>query len=106
MNKQGFVEKTDVDQLELTINNLMNAINQVRSNLDIGYRLFKIILGLDINARVKLIDSLEANTSLPVAVAPLMSQSFNKFLRIRLILNGFIYSVIPTLVFKVVYLFL
>ena len=77
MNKQGFVEKTDVDQLELTINNLMNAINQVRSNLDIGYRLFKIILGLDINARVKLIDSLEANTSLPVAVAPLMSQSFN-----------------------------
>ena len=77
MNKQGFVEKTDVDQLELTINNLMNAINQVRSNLDIGYRLFKIILGLDINARVKLIDSLEANTSLPLAVAPLMGQSFN-----------------------------
>ena len=77
MNKQGFVEKTDVDQLELTINNLMNAINQVKSNLDIGYRLFKIILGLDINAKVKLTDSLDANSSLPVTVAPLMSQTFN-----------------------------
>jgi outer membrane protein TolC len=55
----------------------MNAINQVESNLDIGYRLFRIILGLDINVIVKLTDTLEANSPLPVSFAPLMSQSFN-----------------------------
>jgi outer membrane protein TolC len=77
MNKQGFVEKTDVDQLDLTSNNLLNAINQVKGNLDVAYRLFKIILGLDNNANVKLTDSLVLNESLPVAVASLFGQQFN-----------------------------
>jgi outer membrane protein TolC len=45
--------------------------------LDIGYRLFRIILGLDINVSVKLTDTLEANSPLPATFAPLMSQSFN-----------------------------
>ena len=58
MNKQGFVEKTDVDQLELTTNNLTNAINQVKGNLDVAYRLFRIILGLDMEKNIRLTDSL------------------------------------------------
>jgi len=77
MNKQGFVEKTDVDQLELTANNLMNAMNQVKGNLDIAYRLFKIILGLDINAKVRLTDPLAATSSIPETVATLVGESFN-----------------------------
>ena len=47
MNKQGFVEKTDVDQLELTANTVKNALNQIDSNLDMGYRLLKIQIGMD-----------------------------------------------------------
>jgi outer membrane protein TolC len=77
MNKQGFVEKTDVDQLDLTANNLMNAMNQVKGNLDIAYRLFKIILGLDINAKVRLTDPLVATSSIPETVATLIGESFN-----------------------------
>ena len=52
MNKQGFVERTDVDQLELTGNTIRNAINQVNSNLEIAYRLMKIQLGLEDSAKV------------------------------------------------------
>jgi outer membrane protein TolC len=77
MNKQGFVEKTDVDQLDLTANNLMNAMNQVKGNLDIAYRLFKIILGLDIDAKVRLTDQLAATSAIPERVTTLVGESFN-----------------------------
>ena len=76
MNKQGFVEKTDVDQLELTANNLMNAMNQVSSNLNIANRLFKIILGLDVNTKIKLTDPLGAKYSLPEKVESLINEPF------------------------------
>ncbi|MEI6274621.1 MAG: TolC family protein [Prolixibacteraceae bacterium] len=77
MNKQGFIEKTDVDQLELTANNLMNAINQVTGNLDMAKRLFKIMLGLDANVKIKLTDPLGTNYSLPVKVESLINEPFN-----------------------------
>ncbi len=77
MNKQGFVEKTDVDQLELTANNLLYAINQVTGNLDVANRLFKIILGLDENTKIRLTDGLESNNSLPVTVTTLIGEPFN-----------------------------
>jgi outer membrane protein len=77
MHKQGFVEKTDVDQLDLTANNLMNAMNQVKGNLDIANRLFKIILGLEANVNVKLTDPLGAKYSLPEKVESLISEPFN-----------------------------
>jgi outer membrane protein TolC len=77
MNKQGFVEKTDVDQLELTANNLMNAMNQVKGNLDVANRLLKIILGLDANAKIKLTDPLDAKYSLPEKVESLIHENFN-----------------------------
>jgi outer membrane protein TolC len=77
MNKQGFVEKTDVDQLELTANNLMNAMNQVKGNLDVANRLLKIILGLDANAKIKLTDPLGAKYSLPEKVESLIHENFN-----------------------------
>ena len=77
MNKQGFVEKTDVDQLELTANNLLNAMNQVKGNLDVANRLFKIILGVDINKQVLLLDALGSNTDLPSTVGSLIGAQFN-----------------------------
>ena len=58
MYKTGFVEKTDVDQLELTANTISNAILQVDNNLDVANRLLKIHLGLVENTNVKLTDKL------------------------------------------------
>jgi outer membrane protein TolC len=77
MNKQGFVEKTDVDQLELTANNLKNAMNQVEGNLDVANRLLKIILGMDVSKNVVLTESLTSVQALPVIVNSLVKETFN-----------------------------
>ncbi len=58
MYKQGFVEKTDVDQLELTANTITNAIVQIDNNLEMGKRLLKIHLGLTVDAGIVLTDPL------------------------------------------------
>ena len=77
MNKQGFVEKTDVDQLELTANNLLNAMNQVIGNLDVANRLLKIIIGVDAKVNVRLTDTLGSSYTQPSEVANLLSAQFN-----------------------------
>ena len=58
MYKQGFVEKTDADQLELTANTIANAISQIVNNLDMANRLLKIHLGISENTKVTLTDQL------------------------------------------------
>jgi len=77
MNKQGFLEKTDVDQLELTGNTVRNAMNQIDSNLDMAYRLLKIQLGMEDVAKVELSDPLESGESLTASSAQLFAESFN-----------------------------
>ena len=77
MNKQGFLEKTDVDQLELTGNTIRNAMNQIESNLDMAYRLLKIQLGFEDTMKVALSDSLETGESLTSSSLQLFSESFN-----------------------------
>ena len=77
MNKQGFVEKTDVDQLELTGNTIKNAMNQIESNLDMGYRLLKIQVGMQDVAKVELTDALESGESLTASSSALISQPFS-----------------------------
>jgi len=77
MNKQGFVEKTDVDQLEVTANTVRNAINQIDSNLDMGYRLLKIQLGMDETAKIKLSDPMESEDSLINSSTLLVNDKFN-----------------------------
>jgi len=58
MYKQGFVEQTDVDQLELTANTITNAIFQIDNNLDMAGKLLKIQLGLADSKIIKLTDQL------------------------------------------------
>lgn len=76
MNKQGFVEKTDVDQLELSANTVRNAINQVQSNIRITYRLLKIQLGIEDSLEVKVIDPIETDNSLNSAITALVNEPF------------------------------
>ncbi len=77
MNKQGFVEKTDVDQLVVTGNTIRNAVNQIDSNLDMGYRLLKIQLGLEDSTKVELSDQMESGESLTKSSLKLVSEQFN-----------------------------
>jgi outer membrane protein TolC len=77
MYKTGFVEKTDVDQLELTANTIANAILQVDNNLDVAYRLLKIHLGLVENTNIKLTDKLEMEDSQVISLNALASEPFN-----------------------------
>ncbi|HEY3370857.1 MAG TPA: TolC family protein [Prolixibacteraceae bacterium] len=77
MNKQGFLEKTDVDQLELTSNTIKNALNQIDSNLDMGYRLLKIQIGMEEAVKVELSDPLESGESLTSTSLQLISEPFS-----------------------------
>jgi outer membrane protein TolC len=76
MNKQGFVEKTDVDQLELSGNTVRNAINQVQSNIKITYRLLKIQLGIEDSIDVKVIDPIESDNFLSETITELVNEPF------------------------------
>jgi len=77
MNKQGFLEKTDVDQLEVTANNVRNMMNQIDSNLDLGYRLLKIQLGLQESAKLELADEMESGDALVKSSMLLTAEQFN-----------------------------
>jgi len=76
MYTQGFMEKTDVDQLEVTANVLRNSMNQVESNLEMAYRLLKIQLGIDETTPVALSDSTESYESLMLASNLLVAEEF------------------------------
>ena len=77
MNKQGFLEKTDVDQLEVTANNVRNMMNQIDSNLDLGYRLLKIQLGLQESTKLELADEMESGDALVKSSMLLTAEQFN-----------------------------
>jgi outer membrane protein TolC len=76
MYKQGFMEKTDVDQLEVTANVLRNTINQVNSNLVMAYRLLKIQIGIDETVPVIASDSTESYESLILHCNQLIGEQF------------------------------
>lgn len=76
MYKQGFMEKTDVDQLEVTANVLRNTINQVESNLDMAYRLLKIQIGIDEAIPVTVSDSTESFEALILQSNQLIAEKF------------------------------
>ncbi len=77
MNKQGFLERTDVDQLEVTANTIRNAMNQIDSNLDMGYRLLKIQLGIEEIAKIELTDQMESGEALTTSSTLLIAEQFN-----------------------------
>lgn len=58
MNKQGFVEETDVDQLNITLTNLKSSLDLIRRQVDISEKLLKIQLGIPIDQPIELTDPL------------------------------------------------
>jgi outer membrane protein TolC len=58
MNQQGFLEETDVDQVRINKLNIDNLINSVTEQTEIAYRLLKFQMGIDVDQKITLTDSL------------------------------------------------
>lgn len=58
MNKQGFVEETDVDQLKLTLSNLDNTRMMISRQAEIANNLLKFQIGMDLSTKLELTDQL------------------------------------------------
>ncbi|MDO9510256.1 MAG: TolC family protein [Bacteroidales bacterium] len=76
MHQEGFVEITDVDQLELSLNSIKNSLAQVDNNTDLGYRLLKIQLGIDPAQQIVLTNKLEEVVNVD-AISNAISSEFN-----------------------------
>ncbi len=59
MNKQGFVEKIDVDRLEVQSNNLKAERQNVQNLIGLSYYLLKFQMGLGINDPIVLTDKIQ-----------------------------------------------
>jgi len=59
MNKQGFVEKLDVQRLEVQSNNLKAERQKVQNLIELSYVLLKFQMGLGVNDEITLAEQLE-----------------------------------------------
>lgn len=59
MNKQGFVEKIDVDRLEVQSNNLKAERQNVQNLIGLSYYLLKFQMGLGVNDVITLTDKIQ-----------------------------------------------
>lgn len=60
MKDVGFIEKTDVDQIQLSLNITKNALKYIERQIEILYKIFKISIGLSNEDGVSLTDNLES----------------------------------------------
>ena len=60
MFNAGMAEKTDVDQIRITVNQLENSRNALNRNLELNYNMLRFQLGLDANVEIRLTDNLES----------------------------------------------
>ncbi|MFC2151797.1 TolC family protein [Bacteroidota bacterium] len=74
LSQAGFLESTDADQLQITLNTLINAKNTIERQIGIAYTLFKIVLGADLNENLVLTDDLNSVNELIVEKA--ISENF------------------------------
>ncbi len=59
MHKAGFLEDTDVDQIQLSVTDLENAIKSMDRQIQITYRLLKFQMGFDLQKEIHLSDNLD-----------------------------------------------
>lgn len=60
MNKQGFLEETDIDQLQLTLSTLNNSRMMLKRQTEIAYNLLKFQIGLDLSSKLQLTEPLSS----------------------------------------------
>lgn len=76
MFEQGFIENTDVDQMELNSLNLTNSLNSMQRQVDVTRDLLKFQMGMPFENMIVLTDSLESITG-EVTMETLVANSFN-----------------------------
>jgi outer membrane protein TolC len=76
MNKQGFNEATDVDQMQLNKLNLENGIFTLDGQAQVSIRLLNFQIGVDLAQPIELLDSIGSFTS-KISAAALMNEPFN-----------------------------
>lgn len=70
----GFIEETDVEQFGITLNRLRNASANLGRQADIIERLLKFTIGIDLDAKILLTESLNDYIESPGFLAPLISE--------------------------------
>ncbi|RAK01889.1 outer membrane protein TolC [Larkinella arboricola] len=83
MNTQGFVEKIDIDRLEVQLNNLKTDRQNVKNLVDLSYNLLKFQMGLPINAPIQLTDRIEAYSQQDLERAAVLDSAFDYGQRIE-----------------------
>lgn len=59
LNSQGLNEETDVDQVNVNRSNVKATITAMESQLEIAYKQFKYLLGIDFDNQIELTDNLD-----------------------------------------------
>jgi outer membrane protein len=59
MSENGFIEDTEVDQIELTLRNTQNAARTLEQQIELSYKLFKLLLGIDLESDIILTQNLD-----------------------------------------------
>jgi outer membrane protein TolC len=76
MFKEGFAEQTDYDQLTLTVTDIRNAINNLERQNELGYKLLNYQMGISLDQKVTLTETLDALIDAATSSA-LLDQQFN-----------------------------
>ena len=74
--EQGFVEATELDQLQLLASNMESSLNNARAAKSIAYKMLKLNMGLDINKEITLKDSLQGIMA-QITIDALTTQQFD-----------------------------
>lgn len=76
MLKEGFVEDTDLDQMQLNRMTIENGINELKNQVEVSYDLLKLQIGMERDKKVRLTDKIE-NIREDIPVEGLLQQDFN-----------------------------
>ena len=76
MYKQGFIENTDVDQMEITSLNITNTIHSLERQTDAAYDLLKFQIGMPAEQRLVLTDKFQEDMD-TLPIGQLISAPFN-----------------------------
>jgi outer membrane protein TolC len=58
LHNEGLTEEQNVDQLQLNLSNLKNAVNQAKMQIEIAKNMLKFQMGMEINEPIELTDNL------------------------------------------------
>jgi outer membrane protein TolC len=77
MYKEGFVEETDVKQLQISVNELENNIRSLETQIQITMRLLKLQMGLELDHPIHLTEKLSDLLLSDMDIQSRMEQSFD-----------------------------